>query len=49
VSAQLVKAAVFVAMREGKSAISANPSKEEIERVLAHLGLTSDDLRGVAQ
>ena len=30
-------------------AISANPSKEEIERVLAHLGLTSDDLRGVAQ
>jgi multidrug resistance efflux pump len=47
VSAHLVKTDVFVEMRQGKAVISTNPGKEEIDRVLAHLGLTSDDLRGI--
>jgi len=53
VSAHLVKSGVFMAMRQGKPAISttpiANPKREEIDRVLAQLGLTSDDVRSVAQ
>jgi len=49
VSAQLVKTGVFVTMRQGKTGTSANPKKEEIDRVLAQLGLTTDDLRGVAR
>ena len=49
VSAQLVKASVIVAMRRSEAGTSANPKKEEIDRVLAQIGLTSDDLRGVAK
>ncbi len=53
VSAHLVKSGVFMAMRQGRPAISAtpiaNPRREEIDRVLAHLGLTSENVRSVAQ
>ncbi len=51
VSAHLVKAGVFMATGQSKTSAApvANPSREEIDRVLAHLGLTSEDPRSVAQ
>jgi hypothetical protein len=52
-SAHLVKTGVFKAMSQGKAITSAppfpNPMKEEVDRVLAQLGLSTQDLSAVAQ
>jgi hypothetical protein len=51
-SAQLVKAGVFEAMNKSElpvSAVFADPMKEEMYRVLAQLGLTSEDLLTVSK